>query len=378
MAENGKISGLQLMVLTFLYTIGTTVLVIPAGLAATAKQDAWLGAIAGVLIGTVVIGLYMGLLTVYPGLSFVNICRSALGKWVGTALGVIYMCYAFIGASTVLFYVGNFFKTQFIPHTPLWCTIMLFAVVVAMGARLGLETIARASELMLPWFLMLFVLLVLTLVPAAKSANVLPVFEVGWKPIFSAGLSFAGTAYMPMVFLFSVLPHVKAPEKTKIGMYVSALLGGVCVILVTLFCILILGPNITGRSMYPSYALVKKINIGNFLQRVEAILAGLWFITTYVKTTFYYYAGVRSLSEILGLKQYKVVTLPCAMAVVVFSLVVYPDVVYMQYWDSIIFPPYIILLGVVIPLLLWIIGLAKQNSQQEPSTSTQNQLDKGS
>lgn len=366
------------MILTFLYTIGTTVLVIPAGLAVTAKQDAWLGAIVGVLIGTVLIGLYMGLWMVYPGQSFVGICRTALGKWMGNVLGVIYMCYAFIGASTVLFYVGNFFKTQFIPHTPLWCTITLFAVVVVMGARLGLETIARASELMMPWFIALFVLLVITLVPAAHIANAQPVFEAGWKPIFSAGISFAGTAYMPVVFLFSVLPNVQTPDKAKLGMYISALLGGVCVILVTLFCILILGPNITGRSLYPSYALVKKINIGNFLQRVEAILAGLWFITTYVKTTFYYYASVRSLAEILGLKSYRVLTLPCAMAVVIFSLVVYPDVVYMQYWDSIIFPPYIMIIGVIIPLLLWIIGLGKQTPQQEPSASAQNQLDKGS
>ncbi|SEO01281.1 endospore germination permease [Paenibacillus sp. OV219] len=378
MSENGKINGLQLMVLTFLYTIGTTVLVVPAGLAATAKQDAWIGAICGVLIGAVILALYLALWVAYPGQTFVGICRSALGKWAGTVLGVIYTGYGFIGASTVLFYVGNFFQTQFVPHTPLWCTIILFAFVVVMGARLGLETIARATELMLPWFLMLFVLLVITLVPTAKSANVLPLFEAGWKPLFSAGLSFAGTAYMPIVFLFSVLPKVQAPEKARIGMYITGLLGGVCVILITLLCILILGPNITERSMYPSYALVKKINIGNFLQRVEAILAGLWFITTYVKTTFYYYASVTSLAEIVGIKQYRVLTLPCAMIMIVFSLIVYPDVIYMHFWDSIVFPPYIMVIGVVIPLLLWIIGIAKQKPQQEPSTSAQNQLDKGS
>ncbi|WP_308639813.1 GerAB/ArcD/ProY family transporter [Paenibacillus silvisoli] len=363
MEDNGKITGFQLMVLVFLYTIGTTVLVIPAGLAATAKQDAWIGAIVGVLIGAAVLGLYLALWIVYPGQSFVGICRSALGKWAGTAVAVIFTGYAFIGAATVLFYVGNFFQTQFLPRTPIWCIVMLFGFVVVMGTRLGLETISRASELMLPWFLILFSILVITLVPASKSVHLLPMLETGWKPVFSAGLSFAGTAYMPIVFLFSVLPNVQAPEKARIGMYVAALIGGVCVALVTLLCILILGPNITGRSMFPSYALVKKINIGNFLQRVEAVLAGLWFITTYVKTTFYFYGGVTSLSEIFKLNNYRVVTLPCIMIVVVLSMIVYPDVVYMQYWDSIIFPPYILVMGVGIPLLLWIIGLFKNHAQ---------------
>ncbi|WP_165822458.1 GerAB/ArcD/ProY family transporter [Paenibacillus montanisoli] len=373
MSENGKISVLQLMVLVFLYTIGTTVLVIPSGLAATANQDAWLGAIVGVLIGTVVLGLYIALWIVYPGQTFVGICRAALGKWAGSAIAVIFMGYGFIGASTVLFYVGNFFQTQFIPRTPIWCTVTLFALVVVMGTRLGLETISRAAELMLPWFLLFFAILVITLVPAAKYVNVRPMLEFGWKPLFEAGLSFAGTAYMPIVFLFAVFPHVKTPEKAKIGVYVTALIGGLCVVLVTLLCILVLGPNITARSMFPSYALVKKINIGNFLQRVEAVMAGMWFITTYVKTTFYFYGGVTSLSEILNLNNYRNVTLPCTMIVIVLSLIVYPDVVYMQYWDSIVFPPYILLMGVFIPLLLWIIGLFKTKPGQNAAASGKNQ-----
>lgn len=361
MAANDKISERQLMVLVFLYTIGTTILVIPSGLAVTAKQDAWIGALAGVGFGSVILWAYTVLWRRFPNKTFVGICEAVLGKWVGTCVAALFSFYSFIGAATVLFYVGNFFKTHFIPHTPISSINAFFAIVVVMGVRLGLETISRTAELMMPWFGILFVVLIFTLIPEIRIENVQPVFESGIKPLLLAGFSFAGTAYLPVIFLFAAFPNVQNREKARRVLLFAAMFGGLCVVLVTLLCILILGAEITSRSMFPSYSLVKKINIGDFLQRIELVMAGLWFITTYIKTTFYFYGWVTSFSEILKLKEYRSVTLPFGMVLVIFSLIVYPDVVYMQKWDSTIFLPYIFTMGIFVPFLLLAVAFLKKS-----------------
>lgn len=362
---NDKISERQLMVLVFLYTIGTTILVIPSGLAAAAKHDAWIGALAGVALGAVILWMYTALWRRFPNKTFVGICEAVLGKWVGTCAAAVFSFYSFIGAATVLFYVGNFFKTHFIPNTPLSAINAFFAIVVVMGVRLGLESVSRTAELMLPWFGILFVVLVFTLVPEIKVENVQPVFESGIKPVLLAGFSFAGTAYLPVIFMFAAFPDVQNREKARRGLLLAAVLGGLCVVLVTLMCILILGAEITSRSMFPSYSLVKKINIGDFLQRIELIMAGLWFVTTYIKTTFYFYGWVTSFSELFKLKEYRSVTLPFGMILVIFSLVVYPDVVYMQKWDSTIFLPYIFTMGLFVPLILLGVASLKKRKARE-------------
>lgn len=362
MLDNGKINGRQLAVLVFLYSIGTTVLIIPSGLANVAKQDAWIAGLAGILLGMLIVGLYVMLWRKYPDKTFVGICEAVLGKWAGTVVSLVYSLYSFIGTATVLFYVTNFFQIHFLPRTPVVFTCILFSIVVVMGARMGLESIARTSELMLPWFLILFFVLVTTLTPQIEVKNMLPIYEAGTKSVIWAGIAFAGTAYMPLVFLFALLPRVqdRRMNQARMGMFLAALAGGLCVEFVTLLCIWILGPDITMRSIFPSYALVKKISIGNFIQRIEAILAGLWFITTYMKTTFYFYSWVTSLSEILKLNNYRTLTLPCAMFMIVFSQIVYPNVIYMQHWDSTVFPPYMIAMAIVIPVMLWIIGLMRE------------------
>jgi spore germination protein KB len=360
MLENGKITPRQLGMLVFLYTVGTTILVIPSGLATTAKQDAWIGGLFGICFGLLILWLYAALWRLYPNKTFVGICETVLGKYVGKILSLVYVFYSFIGASTVLFYLGNFFKIQFIPQTPIQFINALFAIIVVMGVRMGIEVISRTAELMMPWFIILFGVLVFTLLPAINTDNLQPVFESGVKPLVSAGLSFAGTAFLPIIFMFVIFPSVQNPVQARKSFFKASIIGGLCVVLVTLLCILILGSNISSRSMFPSFALVKKINIGNFLQRIEALMAGLWFITTYFKTTIYFFSGVSSLAEILKMKDYRFITLPLGMIMVVSSLIVYPDIVYMQKWDSTIFIPYILTIGIFIPLVIVVAGLVKK------------------
>lgn len=360
MQANGVISERQFGVLVFLYTIGTTILVIPSGLASAAGQDAWIGALIGIALGWAALVVYSFLWRLYPNKTFVGMCEAALGRPLGKSLSVLFVFGSFIGSTTVLFYVGNFYSIQFISHTPMAFINALFAVVVVLGVRLGLEAIARTAELLLPWFLILFVILVATLTPQIRFEQFRPVMESGIIRTLWAGISFTGTAYFPLIYLFAITPHVRNPAKARKALLLAASAGGLCVVVITVLCILVLGPNITSRNMFPSYALVKKINVGNFLQRIEALMAGLWFITTYIKTTFYFYGWVTSFSEVLGLRRYRTVTLPFGIMLVVFSLVVYPDVAYMQQWDTTIYLPYITTIGLILPLIVLGIALARK------------------
>jgi spore germination protein KB len=46
--------------------------------------------------------------------------------------------------------------------------------------------------------------------------------------------------------------------------------------------------------------LARKINIGNFFQRVEAVLAFIWFFKVYLKLTICFYVTAAGLAQILN------------------------------------------------------------------------------
>lgn len=355
MLKDVKISVRQFAVLVIIYTIGTTILVIPSGLAADAKQDAWLAAIIGVGLNLLVVCLYNRVSDYFPNMTLTEYNEKLFGKWLGKLLSLVFIFFAFIGAATVLFYMGNFVNTQVMPETPIKAVNLIFAIVIVMGVRLGLETLVRTAEIFFPWVILLFIILVASLLPEIKVEKLQPMFTVGVKPLIKAALSVAGTSSLPFIVLFMVFPaHVN--QKAKKTFLIATLLGGTFFVIITFLCISVLGAKMTERHMFPSYALAKQISIGNFFERVEILIAGIWFLTVYFKTTFYFYGFVTGLAQILNIKDYRPLVLPLGMILVVYSLVVYPNVAYMAEFDTKTFIPYALTIGLLYPLL--ILGVA--------------------
>ncbi len=73
------------MVLVILFTIGTSILTMPSGLASVAKQDGWIAAIIGVGVGLLNIWLYIKLFQQFPSMTLVQLNEKLLGnglvKW---------------------------------------------------------------------------------------------------------------------------------------------------------------------------------------------------------------------------------------------------------------------------------------------------------
>lgn len=357
-----KISVNQFAVLVMIFTIGTTILVIPSGLAADAKQDAWIAAAIGVGINVLIVLFYNFISRYFPDLTLVEYNEALFGKWLGKMISLLFIFFAFIGAATVLFYMGNFVNTQVMPETPIQAVNIIFASVVVMGARLGLETLARAAEIFFPWIILLFVLLVACLLPQVQLSKIEPVLAVGSKALIKGALSVAGTSSLPFIVLFMIFPaHINRKDRSPMAYLIATVIGGASFVIITFLCVSVLGPIMTERHMFPSYALAKQINIGNFLERVEILIAGMWFLTVYFKTTFYFYAFVRGLATVLNIKDYRSLALPSGMLMVIYSLVVYPNVAYMSKFDTITYIPYALTVGLLYPLLVLAVSAVRKS-----------------
>lgn len=108
-------------------------------------------------------------------------------------------------------------------------------------------------------------------------------------------------------------------------------------VLVILMCILVLGADMTARHGYPSYVLAKQMKIGLFIQRLEAILAVVWFIAVNVKIMIYSVFFQLGLRHVFRIREMSVLTLPYMVMLLVMANIFTPNmVVYVhiisQYW----------------------------------------------
>lgn len=328
MQENTKIAARQFAILVFMFTAGSSLLLAPAMLATPAKQDAWLAGILG--MGA---GLLFGLIdtklgSLQPEMNLVQHCEKILGRWMGKAVSLLFLTFPFLLASLVLRNIGDFLTVYIMPETPIQFIHFLMIIVVMMGIRLGIETLARAAEIIFPWFIVLFLLLLIFVSPQIEVRNIQPFLEGGMKPVLHGALLFAAFPFMEYVVFLFIIPSVNRPGKVGKAFFAGTCLGGAAIVLLTAFSILVIGPDHTARNVYPSYVLAQKINIGDFLQRIEAVIAGLWFVSIFFKLSISFYATTLGLAQILNLKEYRMLVFPLGMMVVVFSLVSSPNIVY--------------------------------------------------
>lgn len=143
MMQNVKINPYQFLVLVTLFSLGTSILIIPSVLAEGAKQDAWIAAIFGILMGILIIWLYCLIAQWFPNLSLVQISEKILGKWIGKAVSLLFVAMAFIYAAGLLYYSGTFLNLNLMPNTPMIALNLLLGGAIVIGVRLGIETIAR-------------------------------------------------------------------------------------------------------------------------------------------------------------------------------------------------------------------------------------------
>lgn len=139
-------------------------------------------------------------------------------------------------------------------------------------------------------------------------------------------------------------------------------------VVITILTILVLGTQ-TVSFAYPSYALAKLIRLGDFLVRIEIIMAVIWFITIFVRLALLFYISIVGIAQVLNLKDYRSLTFPIALLLVPLSLLAFPNAAYFQEFTP-IWTIHALVMGFIFPLLLWLIDILKGRGKKTPGITS--------
>lgn len=356
MQENGKIAPRQFMIFVILFTTGSSILLLPKFIAAEAEQDAWIAAVLLSGLGLLLVWLYKTLGSLFPDRTLVEYSQEILGRWMGKIISVLFFNYTFFLCAIILRQISNFFTSTIMPETPIESIHFLFLGAAVMGVRYGLENMARTSEIFFPWVCILFMMIVCFISPQIEFEKIQPVMGKGANPVLHSAFMNLGFPFLELILFLMIFPYVNRIKEAGRSFFVGYLIGGMAIILVTLLSVLVLGGEATANEHVPSYILAQKIDIGNFIQRVEAIMAGLWIITTFFKLQICYYISALVLAQTLELHDYRPLTFPLAMVLIVLTLVIAPDISYFVNFIANIWTPFSLVFGLCMPLFLLVMA----------------------
>lgn len=354
-----KIQASQFRKMVFLFTVGTSIILVPNALAADANNDAWIPAIIGTSAGLILVWLYLALARLVPGKTISEICFSVLGKWPGAIGSFLLFLYSFVLTNLVLRNLGDFLTATMFPETPMYALHLVYLLVVLIGVRYGMSNIARTMDLFYPVVCILFVLFAILLLPEIDFNRLQPVFGNGVLPIANAAYSYISFPCLEYVLFLMILPKVEDLKEGGKAFYKGALLGGTILISTTALCLLVMGAEMTSSNVHASFELAKMIKVGEFVQRVEVIIAVIWLLTIFCKLILCFYMTVQSFAQSFRLGDYRPLVFPMGLLVFAVSVIIAPDLGYFMSFDRYSWIIYAFAFGFVMPLLLLFAALIR-------------------
>ncbi|TVX98567.1 GerAB/ArcD/ProY family transporter [Paenibacillus cremeus] len=355
MINTERIAGRQFGLLVFFFIVGNSFLLEPSYLVPEAKQDAWISSLIGIVIGWLLVWLYNSLGSKFPVQTLTEYSEMILGHWLGKlAAMVLFICF-FLIAAIVLRVLGDFVVIQLMPETPIDSILILFLAITVWGARAGIETIGRTAEILFPVFFILFISFFMLSAPNFEFKNMQPIVTgTGVNSILRGAIQFIHFPLMEMVALLMLFPYVNSKKSAKRAFHSGMLLGSFVLLTVTTLSILVLGAEAASKQLYPSFLIAKKINIAGFLQRIEVIMAIMWFISILFRLILYFYGSALSLAQILKLRDYRPLTFPLGLILYILCLTVSSNSIEIKNIMSLVGLPFKITYGFLIPLILLI------------------------
>ncbi|MDD9268354.1 GerAB/ArcD/ProY family transporter [Paenibacillus sp. GCM10023248] len=162
-----------------------------------------------------------------------------------------------------------------------------------------------------------------------------------------------------MLIAFMVKPQ-QAMFSSLFGVAAAAF----AVLLMTLIVIMVFGPNLPAKFIYPLYSAITYFSVMEFIQNVDVLAVLLWIIGIFIKLSLYFFITSYGTAQVFHLKKWKHTAWLLAPIIFVISLLprnTNDSMSYAKFWIDVIFPINI----VCIPVLLWIIGAVRVRMTQK-------------
>jgi spore germination protein KB len=355
--EGGKISLQQLFLLNITFVISTADIFLPNFVADIAKEDAWLSVI--IATGLAVISVWVATkLQIRMGQrNIVDANDQLLGHLLGRIISILIIAELLITLILVLRQTDEIMINVFLPSTPTLAIIILMMLIVIYGAHHGLEVLCRANEILIPFAFLTLIFIALANITDIQFKNFLPILYNGISPVLHATvLIYAALGQVILVILMAG-SHLRTIDNRLTQVGVSSVLTLGIMMLIGVLAIAIFGAEHTAQMKFPALEMVRNIDLHNFIQRLDALVLGIWVggIAIKLVATFYFCVVIfRQWFRIEQKKKYIYALL--SFISIILASVMFQDMHMLVSFGKGIYPLVQSLLYLILPVILLLIS----------------------
>lgn len=317
---NEKINARQLFALIMLFEFGTA-LVLPIGF--VAQRDVWLSILLAMVGGVGLYWIYDYLYRQYPDLNLSGYIRRILGNYAGWPVSFLYLGFFIHNDSRILRETGELLVTSAYDMTPIFVINACFMLVVIFVVSKGVEVLARTGEIYLLHVLILGAAGTIMILASGiiRIHNLFPVLGDGWRPVLeSAYRNILMFPFGETISFAAILPSLNKSSSGRKSGVLALLCSGIVLSGTHAMEVSVLGADIYGRSTFPLFLAVSKVNIMDFIQRMDGLVILTLIISAFFKCAITCYAAIVVAADLFRVKKPEKLALPVGIIILFNSM----------------------------------------------------------
>ncbi|MGG3624592.1 GerAB/ArcD/ProY family transporter [Bacillus gobiensis] len=312
--------------------------------------------------GIVLFFIHYYVMRQYPNLPLTGYARKIFGNYIGWTIGLLYVTYFLYIAARNLREFGDLLISSTLPNTPALAVNILMILAVCYVLYLGIEVVARSAEV--------FIIIMILLGVAGNLAvlfsgyvdfhQLQPFLENGWKPVFTTAFPrIIAFPFGEMIVFTMLYPYLNRSEAVK-KVWLSAIISsGLILSYTTALNIAVLGVENVERSTFPLLSTIGKVNLFDFIQRLDVIVVFTLLLTVFFKAIIYFYCAVIGMADLFKLN-FRHVVFPTGVILLILSMAIASNFVEHSEEGRFIIPYYLHSTFLIsLPLLMLLVVLVR-------------------
>lgn len=346
------ISNRQGISILVIFMVGSTIVLNPGK---EAGADTWIAILLAMLAALPMLLIHTRLMRIFPGKDLFDLQQEAFGKIAGKITSFLFVWFTFHLGTLVLRNFSEFIQTISLQETPQVPILISMGILIIWAAKNGIEVLGRFAVYIIPLLVGAIIVVFLLSIPQMYLKNIRPVLYNGIGPVLNSAASLFAFPFGELALFTMVFDSLKSQDKI-FKVYLIGIIMTACILILSYVRnILILGSENYLNMFFPSYFSVGLINIGDFLQRIEAVVGVVFLFGGFIKASVCLYIASKGFAKIFNTGNYSDMTAPIGLLMVCMAGFIFTNTMEMFEWAAEIYKYYVIPFYVILPLITLIV-----------------------
>lgn len=241
--------------------------------------------------------------------SILEIAEKTGGRTFKIITGVLATAFILIKSSGHIKLFIESIQIVLLNNTPTEIVVLLLALTLIIGSRLGIESLSIISGLFMPVVITVLIGFLVILIPSIDVKNLTPLLGNGAKSIFVDSIRLL-SLFGDLFILNFLLPYCKEDDAFSKSGYKAIIINGIIFLVFILVYASVFPYPASSEFIIPIFQLTRIVKIGDLFGRFEAFFEFVWAISFFIYAAINIWVLSVIWQKTFNLKYYEPITVP--------------------------------------------------------------------